>query len=345
MLDDHKYSVKRIVAYSHASPQHPAAAYGTGGSERTYGVVAEVHLTEDPKHWEYTIRNLFTQEECRVPEEEIYHGADQEYLDLHRRDDIRWCHGLPEAARKDIRSPFWRSSLRQFVRMAIPRIRKSEQEEEKARIEGRSLNLGPGDYIRVRGNLRPEMEPHHNLYAKILAVSPADREYIDVPRGRQGLSAGRHKIVTSYHVLLDTGEETDIYDVEVKTTYTRHGRTIILNWRAATFLAECFSDDPPYDVQLEYLNGHVFSRVELADMTTDDLAELLARLLYAKGLITQEELPEKIERFSKSPREYLVDQMLAYSRFDMQQNRPLTDAEIGQSRSEDDRLRGLLGQP
>ena len=343
MLDDHKYSVRRIVAYSHANPQHPAEVYGPGGPERTYGVVTKVHLVQEPAQWEYTVRNLFTQEECRVPEGKILHGADRGYLDLHRRDDIRWSHGLPEAALEDPKSSFWRNSLRQFVRTAIPRIRKSEQEEEKARAEGRRLNLEPGDYIRVRGNLRPEMEPYHNLYAKILSVSPADREYMDIPRERQDMPAGRHRTLSSYHVLLDTGDETDIYDVEVKTIYTTRGRTVILNWRAATFLAEAFGDDPPYDLQLEYLNGHVFSRTELADMSTDDLADLLARLLYAKGLITWGELSEKMERFSKSPSEYLVDQILAHSRFDMQRNRPLTDTEIHQSRSEDDRLRSLLG--
>ncbi|HUV05936.1 MAG TPA: hypothetical protein VMX94_12630 [Armatimonadota bacterium] len=336
MLDDHKYSVRRIVAYNHASPRHPAALYGPGGPARTYGVVTEVHLVEEPRHWEYTVRNLFIQEECRVPEGQIFHGADQGYLDLHRRDDIRWFHGLPEAARNNLKSPFWRTSLKQFVRTAIPRIRKREQEEEKARTEGRSLNLGPGDYVRVRGDLRPEMEPYRNLYAKVLAVSPADREDMDVP-------GGRHKILTSYHILLDTGDEADIYDVEVKTIYTTGGRTVILNWRAATFLAEAFGDDPPYDLRLEYLNGHVFTRTELVDMAADDLADLLARLLYAKGLITWEELPEKTERFSKSPPEYLVDQILAHSRFDMKQNRSLTDTEILQSRSEDDRLRELLG--
>ena len=343
MLDDHKYSLGRVVAYSHRDPEHPAAMYGPGGPERTYGLVTEVHLVKgEHPHWEYTIRNSFTGETRRVSEEEVFHGADQGYLDLRRRDGIAWLHGPPEAARNDTESRFWKRTLRQFVRTAIPKIREREQDEEKARAQGRSLDLAPGDYIKVRGDLRPETEPFHNLYAKILSASPADIAHLAIPHRKQGIAAGAHKVLLSYHVLLDSGDEADIYDVEVKTVYTTHGRTVILNWRAAAFLAEAFGDDSPYDPHLEYLSGHVFSRAELEEMPADDLADTLVRLLYVKGLITRDELPQKADSLSKAPFGYLVDQILDISRFDMMKNRPLTQAEIEQFRSEEERLRGLL---
>ena len=343
MLDDHKYSLNRIVAYAHQDPAHPPAVYGPGGPQRTYGLVTEVHRVEDDNpHWEYTVRNSFTGETCRAAEEEIFHGADRSYLDLYRRETVPWSQRPPEAARNNLGSGFWKHTLRQFVRTAIPRILQREQDEEKARTQGRSFDLGPGDYVKIRGDLRPEMETHHNLYAKVLSVSTADLEHMDIPRGRQGIGAGRHRVLLSYRVLLDSGAEADVYDVEIKTVYTTHGRTIILNWRAAAFLAEAFGDDPPYDLQLEYLNGHVFSRAELKDMSVDDLAGLLSRLIYVKGLATSEELAQKADALSKSPSEYLVDQILEISRFDMSKNRPMTRAEIEQFRSEDEQLRGLF---
>ena len=46
MLDDHKYSLRRIVAYAHRDPEQPGAMYGPGGPERTYGIVTEVHRVE-----------------------------------------------------------------------------------------------------------------------------------------------------------------------------------------------------------------------------------------------------------------------------------------------------------
>lgn len=342
MLDDHKYSLKRTVAYNHPDPERPAEQYGVGGPERTFGVIIEVYRVEDePAHWEYAVKNSFTDEVRRVPESEVFHGADQAYLDLRRRDGIRWLHGPPEAARGNADSPFWRRTLRQFVRTAIPKIREREQDEKRARLEGRGLALGPGDYAKVRGDLRRETEPHHNLYAKILSVSPADIEHLQIPRGR-GITPGTHKVQRKYHVLLDSGDEADVYDVEIKVIYTTHGRTVVLNWRAAAFLAEAFGDDPPYDLQLEYLDGHVFSRAELDGMSADDLADLLTRLLYAKGMITWEEFAHKADSLAKSPPGYLVDQMLDLSRFDRRQNRPLTDEEIEQARAEDARLRGLF---
>ena len=343
MLDDHQYSLNRIVAYNHREPGNPIAVYGPGGPERTYGLITEVSLVgEEPPHWEYMIKNTFTGEESRVREEDIFHGANQGYLDIHRRDGIYWFQQPPTSARSNSESKFWKRTVRQFVRTSIPSIREREEEEERARDDGRSLPLGPGDYIKVRGDLRRDVERHHNMYAKVLSVSPADIEHMVIPRGKQGIASGKHKVLLSYRVLLDDGTEADIYDVEVKAFYTTHGRTIILNWKATTFLAEAFGDDLPYDLQLEYLNGHVFSRPELADMSSDDLGDLLSRLLYVKGLITSDELVKKAELFSKSPHEYLVDQVLSVSRFDMKKNRSMTSDEIAEFRSGDDQLKHLF---
>ena len=334
-MDDHKYSLNRVVAYPHDDPERPDAVYGPGGPGRTYGKVVKVHRTEgDSPHWEYTVENSFTGEVRLLAEDRIYHGANRGYLDLHRRDGIPWLKGPPESARNDAENEFWKHTLREFVRTAIPGIIEREQDEEKVRSEGRNLNLGPGDYFRIQ-SLRPETEHCHNLYAKVLSVSAADRESMDIGQRK-------HLVLLSYHVQADDGQEADVYDVEIKTVYTTLGRTVIQNWRAATFLADAFGDDPPYNLQLEFLNGHVFNRAELADLPSDDLADLLTRLLYVKGLILWDELGEKAERLAKSPAEYLVDQILDISRFDMKNNRPLTLSEIERFRSQDARLRDLL---
>lgn len=343
MLDDHKYSVKRIVAYAHPNPSHPADVYGPGGSGRTYGTIVEVQLVKGADtHWEYTVKNSFTGEVCRVKEDEIFHGANRGYLDFQRRDDIAWHRKPPNSAREDAENGFWRRTLKDFVRKVVPQIREKEQDEENTRLNGRNLELQSGDYIKLRGDLRPEMEQHHNLYAKVLSVSPADIEFIDVPKGPQGIACGHHKVINKYNVLVDGGAETAAYDVEIKTTYTLQGRSIVLNWRAATFLAEAFGDHPPYDLQLEYLNEHLFTRVELEDKEKEEIADILVRLLYSKGLITFEEFAAKADSLCESPREYLVDQVLAISRFDMGKNRALTPAEIESLRSEDTRLRELF---
>lgn len=341
MLDDHKFSLRRRVAYAHPNPGMPDDSYGPGGPGRTYGEVTEVHLLEEEApHWEYTIVNSFTKETCRVMEDEVFHGANLRYLDLHRRDGIHWSSAPPSVG--DREEEFWRGSLKDFVRTSIPKIREQEIGQEEERAKGRDLPLEEGDYIKVRGDLRPEMEQHHNLYAKIISVSPAGIESFDIPTGKHGLPVGEHKVLRSYRIRLDNGEETDAYDIEVKAVYTTNGRSVILNWRAATFLAEAFGDDPPYEVHLEFLNGHIFARSELAGVSTPDMGELLARLLYAKGLITREELQDKIEVFVNAPAEFLVDQILAISRFDMEKNRAFAHSEIEQRRADDLRLKELF---
>jgi hypothetical protein len=343
MLDDHKFSLRRIVSYRHPDPGQPEIVYGPGGPERTYGRITDIYRVHGRNaRWEYTVTNSFTGESCRVRESYIHHGADQGYLDLYRRESIPWLAGPPELARNDSENGYWRQTLKQFVRAAIPKIIEKERDEESERIHGRNLNLGPGDYFRVRGDLRPEIPPWHNLYAKVLSVRPSDIESMCIPKGRQGIAAGKHRVVLRYSVLLDSGEDVDVYDVEIKTVYTKHSRGVVLNWRAAAFLAEAFGDDPPYDIQLEYLQGHVFTRAELQEMKPADLAELLARLLYAKGILVLDEFPRKAESLLNSRLEYLVDQILDVSRFDMHTNRPRSASEIARIQSEDTRLKGML---
>ena len=337
MIDDYKYSLNRKVLYPHPNPEEPAELYGTGGPERTYGTITEVHLVDGgDHHWEYTISNSFTGEICRVREDSIFHGADRGYLDFQRRDDISWQKIPPETAKEDMGSDYWKRTLKQFVRTAVPNIIEREETEERTRTEGPNLPLAPGDYVKVRGDLRPEMETHRNLYAKILSASPADREHIETSDGC------RYRVLSKYHVVLDTGDEVDIYDAEVKTVYTTHGRTVVLNWKAAAFLAEAFGDAPPHEIHMEYLNGHIFSRSELEGMIVEDLGNLLAHLLYTKGLISKEELEEKIEILSKSPNGYLIDQILTISRFNREENRPMTEKEIEKHRAEDQCLRRMF---
>lgn len=345
MLDDHKYSLRRKVAYSHPSPAHIDEDYGPKGPERTYGIVTEVHLTDgEIAHWEYTVVNSFTEEVCRVTEDEIFHGADSAYLDMHRRDGIRWTSAPPETAVDDPGSKFWKNSLKDFIRNAVPEIVEREQGDERMRTEGRNLPLAKGDYIKVRGDLRPDMDAYHNLYGKILTVSPSEIQYLDVPQGVHGVCAGQHRVLAEYQVRLDSGDEVNVLDVEVKAMYTTNGQTVILNWRAATFLAESFGDHPPYEVHLDYLNGHLFTRSELQGTSQEDMGELLARMLYAKGLITWEEVHAKTHLLAQSSSEFLVDQLLEISRFDMKRNRPLTSSEIDQLRADDSRLKDLFGR-
>jgi len=325
-----------MVAYRHPDPECPPGAYGPGGPERTSGVITGVRLVEDDEPWwQYTIKNTLTEEVRTVRESDILHGTDRNYLDIRRRDGIAWSVKPSEFAVGEAADKFWLTTLKQFIRTDIPKLLQREQDDERARTEGRDLHLAEGDYIKVRGDLRPESARLHNLYARVLSVSAPDVETLDLP-------SGPHRVRAAYHVLLDDGAEGDIYDVEVKVAYTTHGRAIVLNWRAATFLAEAFGDDPPYDLRLDYLNGHVFTRAELAELQGDELADLLASILYAKGLITWEELPAKHDSLMRSPETFLRDQILAHSRFDMARNRQLTADEIARIRDEDQRFRDLI---
>lgn len=336
MVDDHKYSLNRTVAYRHPEPGCDPGTYGPGGPERTSGTIIGVRLIEDLEpRWQYTIRNAFCDETRDVCESDIFHGTDQGYLDLRRRDDIAWSVKPAGFADQEAADRFWQGALRQFIRKDIPKLLKREEDDERARREGRDLGLAAGDYIKVRGDLRQESARLHNLYAKVLSVSAPDAGTIDLPDGPHALRA-------SYRVLLDDGSEADIYDAEVKAAYTTHGRTTVLNWRAATFLAEAFGDDPPYDLRLDYLNGHIFGRAELETLSAHELADLLAGILYVKGLITWEEISAKQDSLAGAPETYLRDQILAHSRFDMERNRELTAEEIARIRDGDQRLRDLI---
>lgn len=333
MVDDHKFSLNRTVAYRHPDPEHEANDYGPGGPERTSGVIIGVRLVEDGvTGWRYTIRNIRCDEVREVAESDIFHGTDERYLDLRRRDGIAWSVSPSDPVDGRTAGRDYQGSLNQFIKNDIPKLLRREEDEERAIAEGRDLHLAAGDYIKVRGDLRPEAAPFHNLYAKILSVADSDVEKIN----------STHKVRAAYHVLLDNGTEADIYDPEVKVVFTTDGRATVLNWRAAVFLAEAFDDDPPYDLQLDYLNGHVFSRAELENLCGQDLSDLLAAILYVKGLITWGELPDKRESLAKSPAAYLRDQILAYSRFDMAQNRQLTPEEVARVRAADQRLRDLI---
>ena len=79
--------------------------------------------------------------------------------------------------------------------------------------------------------------------------------------------------------------EYRIYDPEIKLYYTANARATILNWRAATFLAESFQDPPPYKLDYAYLEDHIFSREELESMSYDELVRTFAQMLYARGRI------------------------------------------------------------
>ncbi|MCL6519611.1 MAG: hypothetical protein K6T99_07225 [Armatimonadetes bacterium] len=344
MVDDHKYSVRRIVAYRHPEPEQPKEVYGPLGPDRTYGIVLEVMLVgEGSPHWEYIVRNSFTGEVRQIAESEIFHGADCEYLDFYRRDSIFLTRESPSRFDdEDARSQHWQRALKRFLRTGVRKLREREEKEARAREEGVNLGLAPGDYVRLRGDLRPEMEQYHNLYGKVLAVAPADIEFLEIGPGKGGMLPGVYKVLKSYHIKLDNGEEADFYDVEIKAVYTTNGRRKILNWRAASFLAEAFGDEPPYQADLEYLCSHVFTRAELEGKSNEELAELLAKLIFVKGQATLEEIEEKRAALENSPTTYLVDQILALSRFDMSKNRSLTDEEIEQSRIADAKLKELF---
>ncbi len=344
MVDDHKYSVHRIVAYRHPEPEHSRELYGPLGPERTYGLILEVMLVDEEKpHWEYIVKNSFTGEVRQIAESEIFHGADREYLDLYRRDSIFMTREAPtKSDDEEERSRHWKRALKHFIRTGVRKLREREEREARTREEGANLDLEPGDYVRVRGDLRSEMEKYHNLYGKVLGVSPADIGRLEVSPGKAGMLPGAYKVLKSYRIRLDNGEEADFYDVEIKVVYTSHGRRKILNWRAASFLAEAFGDDPPYRADLEYLGSHVFTRAELEGKSTKDLADLLAKLLFVKGQANWDEIEEKRTDLEASPTTYLVDQILAISRFDMSKNRSLTDEEIEQFRLADAKLKELL---
>lgn len=332
--DDHKYSLNRTVAYSHPNPTKAPGEYGPAGPQRTRGLILDVHWVEgETPQWEYLVKNSFTAEEEYVPETMIFHGLDAEYLDVRRRDGINWSPETPSIS--DIPIGFWRANLSGFMKQGIPELQNREREQERERTEGRELRLAPGDYVKLRGDLRPELESYHNSYAKILDLCEPGIAEI-------ATDAGPCRVLKAYEVLTDSGEKTRVYDVEIKTIYSENGRASILNWKAALFLSEAFGDEHPYEVHLEYLSAHVFTRAELEGKDSEELGSILANMLYAKGLVSRDELHDKIHDLSHAGMEYLTDHILSMSRFDMKQNRPMEEEEIEKAKQEVARLRDLL---
>ncbi|MBI2843114.1 MAG: hypothetical protein HYX78_06910 [Armatimonadetes bacterium] len=331
MVDDHKYSIGRVVVYRHPAPGWSKREYGRFGPDRTVGVVRRVELGRAPEHvWLYEVENLKTGETTRVPEPDIHHATIGKN-NKHAKRTAADAENLADALARALTE----STLSRYLRDAVKDILRREQSEERARKEGRDLPVMPGDYVRVRGDLRPEIEQHHNHYAKILEVDEPDIAAIES-------KGGVHSVRRRYVVLLEDSSQKSIYDPEVKLYYTANGRATILNWRAATFLAEVFNDLPPYNVEYSYLDDHVFSREELDGLPVEDLVNLFAVLLYIKGRMGLRDLEDKHTYFSGVSKEYLVDSVLAISRFDMRKNRNLTAAEIEGKRKEVFKLRRFL---
>lgn len=339
MLDDYKYSIGRLVVYRHSEPKLPRQSYGHYGHERTVGEIIAVDLVRHPKpHWLYSIRNVRNNEVARVTEDNIKFATSALG---------RWTKGsrpnrvedgaLAEMIAKALSSPesdsLLRSTLREFLR----------KEELAARVlrEGAKLPLQAGDYIRIRGDLRKETEPLHNQYAKILSVEPADVAGIENPSPKPGQPPmlRTHKV---YEVVSPEGVRARVYDAEVKLFYTANGRRTLLNWRAATLLAESFNDPPPYNVDLDHAAEHVFTRDELQDVRRSELVQILASILYAKGKIGLRDYQRRGHMFSAAPKSHLIDAILELSRFDARRNRAMSAEEIAAKKREYSRLSRLL---
>lgn len=332
MIDDYKYSIGRTVVYKHANPGRSDVDYGHYGHVRTVGVVRAVEAVQAPDHtWLYIVENLRTGEITKVLESEI------RFATRGKRERSGGDTGVDAAklAETIAQSDPEESALPVYLRMIINDFVRREESESLARREGRQLPVEAGDYIRVRGDLRSELEHYHNHYAKVLEVSEPEIAAIEA-------KIGVHGVRRSYRVLLDDGSEHVIYDPEIKLYYTADGRKTILNWKAATFLAESFRDDPPYSVEYSYLEDHVFSRKELESMSHDDLADLFAAMLYVKGRIGLRDLKIKDQTIGQLPKDHLVDNILAISRFDMRRNRSLTPSEIERKKKDAFKLRRLL---
>jgi hypothetical protein len=331
-MDDHKYSVGRVVVF-----RLDGAPGKSGRSARkASGTILQVDLADD--HWLYTIERQRAKQRMQVREEDVLYGVigrkKPERADADTEERQERVAGILGRAATD-------SALVDFLRTTVRDLVKREELEETERREGRDLPLAAGDYIRIRGDLRPEMEPYHNYYGKILEVMAAD--ITTLRTSPQHDQPQTYAVTKKYLAIMDEGSQVEIYDPEIKLFYTANGRSTILNWRAATFLAEAFGDDPPYRLEFSYLEDHIFTRDELKDMTTEQLAQLLASILYVKGHMGWRDLqqPDELARLSQP---YLLDSVLAASRFDQRRNRAMTPAEIEEKRKQVDDLRRLLGR-
>jgi len=339
MLDDYKYSIGRLVVYRHPDPKLPRQSYGHYGHERTVGEITGVALAPAPKpHWVYSIRNARNRETAAVTEDQIRFatstlGSWKRATKAARIEDGALAEMIAKALSAPERAGILRSTLREFLH--------KEELAARASREGADLPLQVGDYIRVRGDLRKEPEPLHNHYAMISGIEPADIAGIENPHPKLG-QPGLFRTLKKYHIISSEGIEARIYDAEVKLFYTAHGRKTLLNWRAATLLAEAFDDQPPYNVNFDYVAEHISTREELKDMKRPELVQLLANLLYVKGKIGLRDYQRRGHLFATMPRTHLVDNILEISRFDARRNRIMTSDEIAARQQEYFKLRRLL---
>lgn len=342
MLDDYKYSIGRLVVYRHTEPKLPKQSYGHHGSERTVGEVLAVDMIPTPApHWVYTIRNVRNQEVSRIDQDQIkfatavgryWKKINSKAVDR-RSEDGALAEMIAKALINPDRVKILGSALRDLIR--------KEDMAERAAQEGMNLPLMVGDYIRLRGDLRHESEHIHNHYAKVLKVEPSDVAGIENPELKPG-QPRLYRTIKKYHVITTEGIESDIYDAEVKLFYTANGRKTILNWRAAVLLAEAFKDDPPYNLEYEYLSDHIFTRDELEPKSRSELAQMLASMLYVKGRMGWRDYQRRSQFFAGTPKSHLLDEILEVSRFDSKSNRLMTCEEIIGRQKDAYRLRRLL---
>jgi hypothetical protein len=335
MLDDHRYSVGRTVVFRLDDSDIRHGRWAGKAS----GTVTQVERVDEPEpRWLYTIERQRTKQRVMVREEDILYGVmgkrKPERSALTREDRGERVAGMLDRVATD-------SALVGFLRTTVHDLVRRETLEEAERREGRELPLAPGDYIRVRGDLRKDLEPYHNYYGKIVDVMEPDIA---------GLEAWAHHaeprtytVIRKYLVLLDDGSRVAIYDPEVKLFYTANGRSTILNWRAAAFLAEAFGDDPPYKLEFSYLEDHIFTREELNDLGSEQLSRLLSSIMYVKGHMGWRDFQEQQRHFSGLSLPYLLDSVLAASRFDHRRNREMTPAEIEEKCKQAGEFRRLLG--
>lgn len=341
MLDDYKYSIGRLVVYRHPDPRLPRQSYGHYGHEKTVGEITAVDMVPHPEpHWIYSIRNVRNQEVTRIPEDQIKFAtaAGKQWKKNPRELSSRIEDGaLAEMIVKALSNPERASLLRSTLRDFIAK----EEMAAKASRDGADLPLYSGDYIRIRGELRRELEPLHNHYAKILSVEPTDIAGIENAQLKPG-QPRLYRTLKKYNVLSSEGVEAEVYDAEVKLFYTANGRKTILNWRAATLLAEAFGDEPPYNIEYEYLMEHIFTREEIKGSKRAELAQILASLLYVKGRMGLRDYQRRNQFFAGTPKSHLIDNILEASRFDARRNRLMTQEEIVSQQQECFKLRRLL---
>jgi len=172
-------------------------------------------------------------------------------------------------------------------------------------------------------------------------VEESDIAGIENPSPRPGQPT-MFRTQRRYEVISSEGVRATIYDAEVKLFYTANSRSTILNWRAATLLAEAFGDQPPYNVEYEYLADHVFTRDEIRRKQRSELSQILASLLYVKGRMGWRDYQRRNAFFAGTPKSHLIDSILLVSRFDSKRNRAMTAEEIAKQQQEAFKLRRLL---